>query len=245
MSPSRAARLAAAALLCLPPAAAQVVEAIHPEALAPGALVRVQGRDLDSVREVRFLARGGDAEPLVRVQPVLRAEGGELCLVVPSFADDPTRAVPSSPWAWLEGAQAPARPVFLLEAMRGRVRLAGAGSQRADGERLSVAFDLAGGLPAAGNAAFTLQLHGAPAGAAAFVVVGVPAQAPLLRLRDAALAVELACSHVLLGSCVTAADGRARAAVPLPSLAGITIAAQWLVDGGGAPLLSDALVVEL
>jgi len=245
MSPSCTARLAAAALVCLTSSAAQVVDAIRPAILAPGALVRVQGRELASVRAVRFLAVGPGDELLLRTQPVLRADDGELRVVVPAFADEPTDATPASPWAWIAVEGAAARPVFLLEAMQGRVRLTGAGSQRPEGERLAIAFDLAGGPPNSGNAGFALELHGAPPRAAAFVLAGLAAAPPLLRVRDAVVGVDLAAGYVLLGPIATDGHGVARAGLPVPSLAGVTLAAQWVVQANGVPLLSDALVAEL
>ena len=245
MPPSCTARLAAAALVCLTSAAAQVVDAIRPAILAPGALVRVQGRELASVREVRFLARGPGDQMLQRVQSVVRAEDGELCAVVPAFADGPDGAMPASPWAWVAVEGAAARPVFLLEATHGRVRLAGAGSQRLDGTRLVVAFDLAGGPPLPGNASFALTLSGAPAGAAAFVLAGTPAPPPRFRVRDAALGVDLLRSWVLLGPCVVRPAGEARVELPVPALTGVSFAVQWVVEDGAQPLLSDALVAEL
>src|SRR5262245_26299818 len=245
MSPPYAARLAAAALVCMASSAAQVVDSIRPAILAPGALVRVEGRGLAAVHTVRFLALGPGDQLLLVTQPVLRAEDGELRVVVPAFADEPTRATPESPWAWIAVDGAAARPVFLLEATQGRVRLAGAGSQRPDGERLAIAFDLAGGPPNPGNAGFALELHGAPPRAAAFVLAGLAAAPPLLRVRDAAVGVDLSVGYVLLGPIVTDADGVTRTAMPVPALAGLTFAAQWLLTAHGLPLLSDALVVEL
>ena len=245
MSLAYTARLAAAALVCLTSSAAQVVDAIRPAILAPGALVRVQGRELASVRAVRFLALGPGDELLLRTQPVLRADDGELRVVVPAFADEPTGAAPTSPWAWVAVEEAAARPVYLLEGTQGRVRLAGAGSQRPAGERLAIAFDLAGGPPNPGNARFALELHGAPPRAAAFVLAGLAAAPPQLRVRDAVVSVDLSAGYVLLGPLATDSQGVARAELPVPSLAGVTLAAQWVMHVDGVLLLSDALVAEL
>ena len=245
MSLPYAARLAAAALVCLASSAAQVVDSIRPAILAPGALVRVEGRGLASVHTVRFLALGPGDQLLLVTQPALRAADGELRVVVPAFADEPVAATPESPWAWIAVDGAAARPVFLLEATQGRVRLAGAGSQRPDGERLAIAFDLAGGPPNPGNAGFALELHGAPPRAAAFVLAGLAAAPPLLRVRDAVVGVDLSAGYVLLGPLATDSRGVARAGLPVPSLAGVTLAAQWVVPSDGMPLLSDALVAEL
>ncbi|HEX5010246.1 MAG TPA: hypothetical protein VFY71_07580, partial [Planctomycetota bacterium] len=78
-----------------------------------------------------------------------------------------------------------------------------------------------------------------------FVLAGLAAAPPLLRVRDAVVGVDLSAGFVLLGPLATDSRGVARAQLPVPSLAGVTLAAQWLVQAGGLPLLSDALVAEL
>jgi hypothetical protein len=237
--------LAAAALALSSPLAAQEVDSVRPAVLAPGALVRVEGSGLASVREVRFTALGPDDALMVRAQPVLRAADDALLVAAPAFADAPPHAAPLSPWAWLTADGATPRPVFLLESAAGRVRAAGAGSQRPDGTRLGASFDLAGGPPLPGNAGFALTLSSAPAGAAAFVLVGSPAPPPLLRVRDAALAVDLSASWVLVGPFVVQPGRDLRVELPVPAVTGFTLATQWVVRGGAELLLSDALVAEL
>ena len=104
------------------------------------------------------------------------------------------------------------QPVFLFEGAAGLVRTAGAGSQLPQGGRLSITFDLAGGPPSPGNAAFTLELLEAPPGAAAFAVVSLPREASWERLRDATLVADLT-RAVLVGPVAVDQDGTARAAL--------------------------------
>ena len=235
-------RLLGAALLLSLPASAQVLHRASPAAFGPGALLRLDADALGDVRAVTFLALAGDDLRVLR-QPVLRGPDGELLVVAPAFADE-AGLPPPGPWAWIAAAGA-AQPVFLFEGTAGRVRAAGAGTQRPEGGRLSIAFDLAGGPPAPGNAGFTLRLLGSPPGAAAFAVVGVPAAGPWPRVRDATLVADFA-RAVLVGPVVVDADGMASVALPVPAVGGAALAVQWLVIGHNRiqPLLSDALVVE-
>jgi hypothetical protein len=239
---SLARRLGAALLLCSA-LSAQAIETLQPGAVAPGALLTLAGRELGDVQLVRFTALGPGDTLLVREAPVLRA-GDSLMVVVPAFAD--TGSAPLSPWGWVGVAGAPPQPLFLLEGTGGRVRVTGAGTQRAEGERLTVSFDPASGPPVSGNAGFKLTLYGAPAGAPAMVLAGPPASGSRRRLRDAALGLDLASSFLLAGSCVTGADGRAELLLPVPAVSGVGVAAMWaVVTPEGQMAFSDTLVACL
>lgn len=220
---------------------AQVLERVVPAAFGPGALLRLEGDGLAGLREVSFLAAAGDELRVLR-RPLLRGPHGELLVVAPAFGDD--GAPPDGPWAWLAVEGAAPRPVFLFEGAGGLVRAAGAGSQLADGRRLTIAFDLAGGPPVPGNQGFTLELLGAPPGAAAFALVAPARDAPWPRVGDATLVTAEA--GLALGPVVVGAEGRARLALPVPALAGAALAVQWLVHAPPAhqPLFSDALRVQ-
>jgi hypothetical protein len=236
--------LAALAVLALP-CAAQVLECVRPAVFAPGALLRLTGRELGGVREVSFTALCG-ADALVLRRPVLRAEPGEVLVVAPAFGDHEPCTV-GSPWGWVSVPGARPLPAFLLEGSAGRIAAAGAGSQLPEGGRLAIAFELAGGEPRPGNGSGTLELHGAPPGAMAFVAASLPVPPPWTRLRDATLVADLTPPCVLLGPFAVEADGIAHAPLPLPSIVGLRLAVQWLV-GAGRPddvLLSDALLIEL
>lgn len=236
-------RLLGGALLLVvsAPLPAQELERVVPAAFGPGALVRLEGAGLEGAREASFLAAAGDDLRVLR-RPLLRGPQGEWLVVAPAFGDD--GPPPDGPWAWLAIDGAAPLPVFLFEAAAGRVRAAGAGSQLDDGRRLTIAFDLAGGPPLPGNAGFTLELHGAPAGAAAFAAVGLASERPWTRVRDATLAADPAAA-LLLGPVAVDAGGRARVTLPVPALAGVELAVQWVAcdPGRSGPLYSDALVV--
>jgi len=245
MSFCLALRGALAMLVLALPCAAQVRHSVRPAVFAPGALLRLTGRELGDVREVLFTALCGD-DALTLRRPVLRGGPDELLVVVPAFGDDSACAI-GSPWGWVGVPGARPLPAFFLQGTAGRLRAAGAGSQLPDGSRLSIAFELAGGEPRPGNASGTLELHGAPPGVVAFAAVSLPAPQPWPRWRDATLVVDQAPPCVLLGPFAVEADGVARARLPLPSIAGVQLAVQWLV-GAARPddvLVSDALLIEL
>lgn len=228
-------------LVLTAPLPAQVLERVVPAAFGPGALLRLEGEGLEAAREATFLAAAGDDLRVLR-RPLLRGPQGEVLVVAPSFGDD--GALPDGPWAWLAVDGAPPRPVFLFEGAGGLVRAAGSGSQVADGRRLTIAFDLAGGPPVPGNEGFTLELLGAPPGATAFALVAPARDTPWPRVGDATLVTAEA--GLVLGPVVVGAEGRARLALPVPARAGAALAVQWLVHAPPArkPLFSDALRVQ-
>jgi hypothetical protein len=241
--PSLARRFVAALVFCSA-LSAQSLQTVQPAAVAPGALLRLDGVALASVKSVRFTALGANDELLVREQPVVAADGSSLRVVVPAFAD--AGAAPLSPWGWVSVAGALPQPLFLMEGTAGRVRVSGAGTQLASGERLTVSFDPLGGPPAGGNAQFRFVLQGAPAGAPALVIAGPPVDGPRLRVGDAALGLDLASSFVVAGSCLTGADGTACLSLPVPALSGVTVAALWaVVKPCGRLAFSDTLIASL
>jgi hypothetical protein len=236
-------RLAWAALLLSVPASAQVLHRASPAAFGPGALLRLDAALPGDARELTIMAQVG-GELCLRRAPLLAGPEGERLALAPAFADE-GGASPDGPWAWVAAGGA-AQPVFLFEGAAGLVRTAGAGSQLAQGGRLSITFDLAGGPPSPGNAGFTLALLGAPPAAAAFAVVALPREAPWERLRDATLVPDLS-RAVLVGPVAVDEDGTARVGLPVPALPGADLAVQWLVRDGARrePLVSDALRVAL
>jgi hypothetical protein len=238
------ARRFVAALVCCSALSAQSLQTVQPAAAAPGALLRLDGAELGGVRSVRFTALGANDELLVREAPIVSADATTLRVVVPAFAD--AGAAPQSPWGWVTVAGAPPQPLYFLEGTAGRVRVAGAGTQLANGERLAVSFDPLDGPPSGGNAQFRLVLQGAPAGAPALVLAGPLADGPRLRVGDAALGLDLASSFVVAGSCLTGADGTASLSLPVPALSGVTVAVMWaVVKPCGRLAFSDTLVANL
>jgi len=236
--------LGAVLLLLAMPATAQEALRVVPATFAPGALLRLDGRGLQAAREVAFLASAGDDLRVAR-RPLKRGPAGEWLVVAPALRDAEGAPL-DGPWAWLAVDGAAPLPVFLFEGAGGQVRAAGSGSQLAGGRRLTASFDLAGGPPLPGNAGFTLELHEAPPGAAAFAAVGPPRELPWPRAGDATLVTDVT-RALLLGPVAVGADGSARVALPVPALAGAELAVQWLVHepASGAPLFSDALLVAL
>ena len=243
MSFSSWARRLGAVLVICSALTAQALETPRPQAVAPGALLTLAGRELADVKVACFTALGPGDTLLVREAAVLHA-GDALLVVVPAFADG--GSAPLAPWGWVAVPGAPAQPLFLLEGTGGHVRVAGAGTQRDDGERLAVSFDPAAGPPASGNAGFTLTLQGARASAAALVIAGPPCAGVRQRVGDAALGLDFASSFVVAGSCVTDAEGRAELVLPVPTLSGVSVAALWAVATPDGRLeFSDTLVACL
>jgi hypothetical protein len=220
---------------------AQSIDSLRPQAVAPGALLQLDGRELAGAALVRFTALGPGGTLLVREQPLLH-HGSALLAVVPAFSD--AGSAPLSPWGWVSVPGARPVPLFLLEGTAGRVSVAGAGSQLGE-RRLGVSFDPAAGPPDAGNAGFTLTLHGAPAGRPAMVLAGLPRAGPRLRLRDAALGLDFASSFIVAGFCLTDGEGRAELQLPVPLLSGVSIAALWVVAAPEGLAFSDTLLACL
>ena len=244
MSLPSLARRSVAALVFCSALSAQSLQTVQPAAVAPGALLRLGGEALAGVKSVRFTALGANDELILRDQPVVAADEWSLRVVVPAFAD--AGSAPLSPWGWVTVEGAPPQPLFLMEGTAGRVRVAGAGTQLASGERLTVSFDPLGGPPTGANAQFRLVLQNAPAKAPALVLAGPPADGPRLRVGDAALGLDLASSFVVAGSCLTGPDGTASLSLPVPALSGVTVAVMWAaVKPCGRLAFSDTLVASL
>jgi len=129
-------------------------------------------------------------------------------------------------------------------ASRAGPRLAGSAPTR----RSSTCSRHAGGAPAAGNAAFELELTDGAPGAPAFIFAGVPAATPYPMVNGGAIVIDFARPHLILGPYAIALDGTAQAPLPVPAaVSGVTIALQWAFrhPANGAVLVSRGLRASL
>ena len=245
MIPRTIARSTLAALLLSVPAVAQVVvDRIVPEAFAPGDVVILEGSGLAGITQVPFKAIvGGFAGSLTINQPIAVATDSEVLVVAPEF----NAFVPpgSSPLGTV-GEGASAKQGFFMEGTFGQLTTAGKGSPTpgSDLDKLVVSFDLASGAPTPGNAAFKMKLEHAPAGAAAFVIAGLPASSTVI-VGQGVMGVDVSMPFVLLGPYPVDAQGDAVAPLPVPAGLGIKVAMQWGMKAAGKSLISNALVAQL
>lgn len=240
-------------------AAPAVAQVPVPPVGEPGDVIAIEGSGLAATQHVDFLAIVGGfvgfehmlVQPLsvsdTRVEVLVPASGHFL--PPPPLADgDPVGLVTLLDGAFQPvGAQA---PFGYLEITFGAVQTLGLGSPLPAPQpgAPAVAFDLAGGAPAAGNAGFVLELHAAAPGAACFVLAGRPAVPPYPLLNGGTLVTSLQGPFLLLGP--FAADGQAvaRAALPVPAAgAGLDVSLQWAFRHPQDNLLrvSNALVAQL
>jgi len=225
----------------------------------PGDILAIEGTGLGATQHVDFLAIVGGfvgfehmlVAPLsvsdTRVEVQVPLSGHFL--PPPPLADgDPVGLVTLLDGSF--GALGAQVPFGHLEITFGAVQTLGQGSPLpapAPG-RPVVAFDLAGGAPAAGNGAFELELHAAAPGAACFVLAGRPATPPYALLNGGTLVTDLTLPFVLLGPWVADAQAVAQARLPVPgALAGLTVSLQWAFRHPQDNVLrvSNALVADL
>lgn len=232
----------AALLLSVPAVAQVVVDRIVPEAFAPGNVVILKGSGLAGLTQVPFHAIvGGFAGALTINQPIAVATDTEVLVVAPLF--NAFVPVGSSPLGTVGPTMLPG---FFMEGTFGQTTTGGKGSPTpgSDLDKLVVSFDLAGGAPKPGNAAFKLKLEDAPPGAAAFVIAGLPASSPVI-VGEGVMGVDVSMPFILLGPFPVDAAGDAVAALPIPAGLGVTVAMQWGLKSAGKSLISNALVAQL
>ena len=221
----------------LAPAAPLAAQTLVPDVGEPGDLVVFEGSGLGATKHVDFFAIvGGFVGSEHVVVPPLSVSDTRVEVQVPPFF----HFLPPPPFADGEPighvtlldasfAQISAQqPFWYLEITFGAVQTKGAASPLADGGLSSVAFEHAGGAPAAGNSAFELQLQGGAPGAAAFVLAGRPDTPPHPVVNGGQLVTDLTVPFLLLGPYAVDGQGRAEAPLAVPaSVAGLTIMLQW------------------
>ena len=256
MSNSRRSLVVAAILAVAALASAQT---LVPPVAEPGDVIAFEGAGLSATTGVDFLAIvGGFIGSTHIVVAPLSVSDTRVEVKVPFFghflpppplADgDPLGNVGLLDAGFnLVGAQ---QPLWYLEITFGAVQTVGQGSPQLapDVGEIVVGFDQAGGAPAAGNAAFELELHNAAPGAAAFVLAGRPDLPPHPLINGGQLVVDLTAPFVLLGPYAADAQGVAQAPLPVPAAAsGLTAALQWAFKHpqDNTLRLSNALQAEL
>ncbi len=223
-------------LPALAPAGAQV---LVPPVAEPGDVLAIEGTGLSATAHVDFLAIVGGFIGFTHVVvPPLSVSDTRVEVEVPLIG----HFLPPPPLAdgdplgnvglldagfQLLGTQ---QPLWYLEITFGAVQTVGQGSPQLapDTGEIVVGFDQAGGAPAAGNAAFELELHNATPGAQAFVLAGRPDLPPHPVINGGELVADLTVPFVLLGPYPVDAAGVAQAPLPVPAAAaGATVALQW------------------
>jgi hypothetical protein len=248
------------------PAAFVAIVALAPTAAAqqtvpnigePGDIVAIEGNGLAGTTQVDFLAIvGGFVGFLHAVVPPVSVSDTRVEVVVPFFGSflPPPPLADGDPVGLVQlldaegGLIGMPRTIWYLEITFGAVKTVGQGSTLPDGTELGLGFEHSGGAPAAGNAAFALELSQGPIGTPTFVIVGVPANPPFPTINGGSLVINFQRPHLILGPYPIGVDGLAQAALPVPaSVTGVTLAFQWAFrhPANGAVLVSRALVADL
>lgn len=243
--------LVAMALLAAAPSAA--AQQTNPNIGEPGDVVAIEGTGLAGTTQVDFLAIvGGFVGFLHAVVPPVSVSDTRVEVIVPMFGSflPPPPLADGDPIGLVQVLDAQGQPIgtgvtiWYLEITFDAVNTVGQGSSLPDGRELVLGFDHAGGAPAAGNAAFELEMTDGAPGAPAFIFAGLPATPPYPIINGGALVIDFERPHVILGPFTIGIDGTAQAALPVPaSVMGLNLALQWAFrhPANGAVLVSRTL----
>jgi hypothetical protein len=239
------------------PAHAQTTESLVPEVGEPGDVISIVGTGLQDTTDVMFTAIvGGFVGYMSVVVPAANVTPTRVEVQVPQFGSflPPPPLADGEPIGLVTALDALGQPIagqlefWYLEITWGDVQTLGKGSTLPHGAKLAISFEPHGDQPVAGNPDLQLKLVSAPAGAQAFLLVGVPAVAPYPPVGTGLLVVDLTLPWLAIGPVPVAPSGSALLPAPVPAAAdGITVALQWILKepGTGKLMVSNAFVALL